>query len=209
MKKFIWTLFAALAFTSLAVGVAQAQALTPEQKVELANKMITEHNWEAAKKILASTDGVEVSLSSATPSAPIEKRVVANAREWSELGTNLGTALVATAKELGMAASEFANTPLGKVTVGVVTYKVIGKELVRTFLALLIFPFGVFIALKMYKVCAIVDIEYEQRTLFWGAVSFKTVKKIRYTDGEAVFGAVALTLVTSGLTIGAVAAMLP
>lgn len=54
-----------------------------------------------------------------------------SAKEWADWGTNMGRAISSTAKELGVAVDEFSRTSVGKITMAVIVYKVIGKEVLR------------------------------------------------------------------------------
>lgn len=51
--------------------------------------------------------------------------------QWTTLGTNLGQAIGATAKELSIGVNEFIKTPIGKVTAAVIIWKVVGRDIWR------------------------------------------------------------------------------
>lgn len=51
--------------------------------------------------------------------------------EYAKLGKDLGVGLASTAKELGVAANEFAQTPLGHVAMLLIIYKVIGSSIIH------------------------------------------------------------------------------
>jgi hypothetical protein len=118
MKKLL-TLTLAL-FVSLAAVAGTAQdatsvdvsKLTPAQKAE-ALKYVA--NLEATK----------------ADSANLSEKAREEVGKWGELGVGMGRAAVAAAKEVGVAANEFVQTPLGKVTMAVVAYKVIGKDIIK------------------------------------------------------------------------------
>jgi hypothetical protein len=180
-----------VSFTTFAIYTPDAPPVTqttPAQREEIVRDLINSGQWDAAKRVL--NKGQETAP---TPeSIPIEKRVLNNATEWATLGTNLGSALVATSKELGMAAAEFANTPLGRVTTAILAYKIIGKDIIRTIFAAIIFVAGLLILPKIYQYCMYSSIEYEFRPIFWGLTDIRRIKtaKIYNSDGEfAGFGA--------------------
>lgn len=50
--------------------------------------------------------------------------------EWTEWGQGMGVAIAATAKELGVAVEDFSQTGVGKVTIAVIVYKVIGDDVI-------------------------------------------------------------------------------
>lgn len=91
--------------------------------------------------------------------------------KWGELGVGMGRAAVAAAKEVGVAANEFVQTPLGKVTMGVVVYKVIGHDVIKFFVGGAILVTFTIAAL----VCAFGmrgrkgEVKYETKPTLWGA----------------------------------------
>ena len=52
------------------------------------------------------------------------------AKEWAEVGQAIGIGLVATASELGMSVDKLMTTTTGKLAVGVIIYKVAGKDII-------------------------------------------------------------------------------
>lgn len=52
------------------------------------------------------------------------------AEAWTTLGSNVGLALIGAAKEIGVAANDFAATDLGKVVTFIVVFKLIGESLI-------------------------------------------------------------------------------
>lgn len=51
-------------------------------------------------------------------------------KQWADIGTAIGSGLASSAKELGIAANEFANTPVGKFTVFLIAWHFIGQKLI-------------------------------------------------------------------------------
>lgn len=51
--------------------------------------------------------------------------------QWAENGKGIGIAIGSAAKELGLAADAFLKTDAGKITVAMVAWKVMGKDVVR------------------------------------------------------------------------------
>lgn len=83
-------------------------------------------------------------------------------REWAELGQSVGVALVATAKELGIAVDDFSQTGIGKVTIAVIVWKIMGKEVVRTVISVIYLIIGVWLWNHYFrKLCVIKSIAYE------------------------------------------------
>lgn len=54
---------------------------------------------------------------------------------WAEVANAVGTGVAQTAESLGVAANEFVDTPVGKMTAFVIIYQFIGKDLVRLIVA--------------------------------------------------------------------------
>jgi hypothetical protein len=91
------------------------------------------------------------------------QRALETAKEWSELGTGVGTALVSVSKELGMAADEFSQTSVGKITVAVIVWKVMGAEVVRKLSAILFLFVAIPLWMKYFRKLAVVEsIEYHE-----------------------------------------------
>lgn len=96
------------------ISTVDVRSLTNEQKLEILSKI-------AAAKVASPTATV----------ANVSETDRTELSEWGDLGAGMGRAAVAAAKEVGVAANEFVQTPLGKVTMAVVLYKVIGRDVVK------------------------------------------------------------------------------
>lgn len=108
MKKIIMWLMLALSMSAFA-EVSMTEGLTKEQVAELA---------ATAAKMKATPVNV---------SATVRKE----AEAWGELGGNVGKAMVGAAKEIGIAANDFASTGLGKVVTAIVVYKLVGYAMIK------------------------------------------------------------------------------
>ena len=140
-------LMIAASFLLMSLGHA-AQPAVNDEKYQL--------NDEQKTQVLAMLDDMNKQAAAKNSKAPNTSEVVREeAAKWGELGTNMGRAAVGAAKEIGMAANEFVSTPLGKVTMGIVIYKVIGKDIIKFVMGLgiLIFFFTTghyFLRMKRY-----------------------------------------------------------
>ena len=112
-----------LVFTLLLPGIAGAQSsvstkgLTDEQKAQLALQaaQMNAQNEQEQSTILPSTlDPKELN-------------------EWVDLGKNIGLAVAATAKELGVASDTFLESTTGKITVVLIVWKVMGEDIIGVF----------------------------------------------------------------------------
>lgn len=167
MKKF----FAAVA-VALACFMAPAIASTSAENIQAldVSKLTNEQKAELMSKA--------VSMQQEVRKAPvnISQTVRTEASAWADLGTNMGRAAVATARELGMAANEFVNTPLGKLTMGIVIFKVMGMELAGLVIgaSILIFMLSLalyFVLRKDYKG----EVQYENIPVFFGLYTRRVV----------------------------------
>lgn len=145
MKKI---LMIAASFLLMSLGHA-AQMDVNDEKYKL--------NDEQKTQVIAMLDDMNKQAAAKNPKAPNTSEVVREeAAKWGELGTNMGRAAVGAAKEIGMAANEFVSTPLGKVTMGIVIYKVIGKDIIKFIMgfSILVFFFTTghyFLRMKRYS----------------------------------------------------------
>ena len=101
-----------------------------------------------------------------------------DAEEWVDWGTGIGKAISATAAELGVAVDDFSRTGVGKITIGVIVYKVIGKEVVRFFSGIFLF-FMVIIIWAKYLRRPFEELEYHEN----GKLKSRKWKK-PVSDGE-------------------------
>src|SRR4051812_40589099 len=111
-------LFAIMATLMLMTGPVLAKQVTIDVPGELTDQQKAELQLEATKKIVDNPPGV---ISASAP----EK-----VKEWVDIGTAIGSGLASSAKELGIAANEFANTPVGKFTVFMIAWHFIGQDFV-------------------------------------------------------------------------------
>jgi hypothetical protein len=88
--------------------------LTQEQKAELA--------LQAAKLVTANKNA-----NNGVP-APV---AVDTVKKWADIGTAIGSSLASSARQLGVAANDFAQTPVGKLTMAVIVWHFIGGQLVH------------------------------------------------------------------------------
>jgi hypothetical protein len=89
-------------------------------------------------------------LSEAKPIA-IAKAVQTEASEWSALGQNMGIAMIAMSRELGIAVSEFAQTDIGKVATAVIVYKIIGASIIKQIVGFLFLTVGLFAVYRAWR----------------------------------------------------------
>lgn len=87
----------------------------------------------------------------------------ASMNEWAEWGQNMGVALAATAKELGVAVDDFSKTTVGKVTIAVIVYKIIGKEILKFMTGMFCLVVGICLWTYFYRrMCMFESISYHE-----------------------------------------------
>ena len=70
---------------------------------------------------------------------------------WVQVGSNLGKGLAATAKELGVAVNEFANTPIGKLATVLIVWHIMGSTIVHIVGAILFWCLGFYAIRFIYN----------------------------------------------------------
>lgn len=160
MKKLF--LIFALALGLMGGAHAQNDGLTAEQRAQVA--AWTAENKDPANKVVN-----------------VSKTVRTEAREW---GTLLGEAVVSGAKQLNIAAEDFSNTTIGKVTIAVVVYKVLGRDVVRFtsgFLIWIAVLFAGWHVMRGWRSKVVPDgYTVELRPVFWGLFEVRRKTNIQY-----------------------------
>lgn len=72
-----------------------------------------------------------------------ETKDLDKAKQWVEFGEMIGKAIGSTAKELNVAVNEFVQTPVGKMALVLIVWKVAGREVFKFGLGFLWLVFGV------------------------------------------------------------------
>jgi hypothetical protein len=140
------------------------------------------------------------------------KNISAGTREeltaWGQLGQDLGKGLVSAAKEVGVAASEFSQTPLGKIVTFILVFKLIGADILGVLIGIPIMIAGIYFGVKIMNTPKDIKYEHVDRAYFWGMFTIrqKYVKeKIMHHDQSdyqvAGLLVIAIALVVSLFTI--------
>lgn len=177
MKKVFAVIAMSVALSATAAQTIDTSKLTPEQITTL-SKQVQEMTKEP----------VNVSAS-----------VRKEAEAWGELGANMGKAMVGAAKEVGVAANEFSQTPLGQVVVFMAAYKIIGHDMLGVIVGLGILVFGYSLAIWIFITRRWSDVKYEYEPVLWGL--FKRQRVVQsHTDSDVVTGKVISGLILLALT---------
>lgn len=202
MKKSLLSfipMLAALFFMALMTNHAYAQTnpqtinsidvskLTPEQKTQLLGQVAD------LQKQASNPTNISTSLRN-------------EASQWGELGANMGRATVAAAKEVGLAANDFAQTPLGKIIIAIVVYKIIGINILHVVYGVIILTIGLGLSLYFILKSKYSEVEYENIPVLWGLYVRRVVKN-GHKDCDIVLHnyLAALLCATVGVFVGTVA----
>ena len=84
--------------------------------------------------------------------------------QYATLGAQIGEAFAETAERLGVAANDFVQTPVGKLTVALIVYKIIGKDVIGFVVGSLFLIVGTIIWLYVFRrMCLVAYIEYDEK----------------------------------------------
>lgn len=108
--------------------------------------------------------------------------------EWAELGARVGVGIAAAAKELGIAAAEFSQTPIGKVIVAVLVFKMVGKTVILSIVGLSLLIVSVPLGMKFIRRQQIPTGEYTQQNIFGFSRDVPTYTYIEHEDYQIIFG---------------------
>ncbi len=108
--------------------------------------------------------------------------------EWAELGARVGVGIAAAAKELGIAAAEFSQTPIGKVVVAVLVFKVIGKTVILVVVGLTLLFVTVPLGMKFIRKQKIPTGEYTKQNIFGWTRDVPTYRYVEHEDYQILFG---------------------
>jgi hypothetical protein len=128
--------------------------------------------------------------------------------EWAEVGKAVGVAIGATAKELNLEVNNFAQTPVGRLTMALVIWKVLGGTILGMILGLLLLSIGIYWVSKLYDERFLYV--YEQHPIFFGLINRTIVKeknlKDRYTmsEGQWFCTIIAIVITAVGIVVSIV-----
>lgn len=136
-------------------------------------------------------------------SAAVRKETAA----WASLGSNIGTAMVSAAKELGLAANEFAQTNLGRVVTAIVVYKVVGRDFLGVIVGAGIMLFGYGLIIWVFMTRRFGDCKYEYHPVLWGMFQRQKLVEYKVSDDAVLYRfwfAVALAIATTAVGLNTI-----
>jgi hypothetical protein len=148
----------------LFMTMTMAMAVTPHDMSKLSEVQKAELALQVAKQ-------VEEAGSVTSP-----KQV----KEWVSYGSEIGKAMAGAARELGVVANEFIQTPAGQITMAMIVWKIMGHDIVHVGLALIMFFTLVPGWFYMFnRMCVVKGYEYLTREIDGKT---KTIKVKKYYD---------------------------
>lgn len=184
MKRFyvfVISLFMAISFAHAAIEVPDVSTMSTEQ-VEMMKKQI------------------ELREQSTTSTA-------STVSEWAKVGKNIGEGLVGAAKELGIAANEFANTNVGKMTIAVLLWYFFGKSMIMLAF-IIIYPITIPFIIRYLK-DIIIGYTYKSKTYvnMFGKETTTQIKDYNEATSDQILGMIILTIVLIAIEILFIAAL--
>jgi hypothetical protein len=154
-----------------------------------------------------SLDGLTVEQAAQIRAIAAQKNTAVVIREeteaWVKIGQNVGSAMLGAAREIGVAAVDFAKTPLGTMVCVLIVIKMFGTFIFATLAGAVIFSFGV-LALWYGQKRIITKPIYKQVPVLWGFWSISKIEKYedaRLTENMAGF---ICTLPVIAMVVGAI-----
>lgn len=127
-----------------------------------------------------------------------------------ELGRIIGSGLVATARELGIAANDFAKSDLGKVVMYILIWKYLGHDLLGVAVGVPLLISAVFIGLRLIRTASWESTirEYATTPVLWGLFTVKRliknerVKRENLSDADNWQIAAGYITMVAGVVVG-------
>lgn len=105
---------------------------------------------------------------------------------WVKVGAGVGQMLVGTAKELGMAATEFINTPIGKWAFALGIWYLFGSQIMHVVIACILMVVCVVLIKRVEKNCVTITTKYDaERTDLFGRSRVVEVRKGEMSETAA------------------------
>jgi hypothetical protein len=173
MKKALIGLFAAL-FLTVSVGAFAAATATPQT---LSLEGLTA---DQVKAVESQVREAKSQVSNAKRSLDPDLTMLDKA---AELGRIIGSGMVATARELGMAANDFAKSDLGRVVMVVLVWKYMGQDILGVMVGVPFLIVGVTLGLHLVRRASLETVvkEYAMAPVLFGLFTVKRVIKDQRT----------------------------
>jgi hypothetical protein len=128
----------------------------------------------------------------------ISAAVRQEAGAWGDMGANMGKAMVGAAKEMGVAANDFSQTSLGKVTVAIVVYKIIGRDILKMISGFLVLLGGSVLTTYLLRTKSFGDATYENKPALFGLYNRRYLLTYETNNDQTALKMIALVVVIGG-----------
>lgn len=172
MKKLIAAVLLATTTLMAASQTIDTSGLTEQQIQEIAAK--------AAELKAKNPEGAVAAAQD------VSKAIRTEAGAWGELGVNMGKAMVGAAKEVGVAANEFAATDFGKIVTFMVVYKYIGEEVLSIIFGSGVMIIGTILSIWLARSLVWYSVKYEYRPVLWGLYNKKVPIEIETSEDATI-----------------------
>jgi hypothetical protein len=181
-----------------AVPMAHADNFQVYTQGSLTQAQTAQLQAEAAKMAAANAANSNPQSRAAAPT-DTAKRV----EEWVNIGTAIGSGLAASAKQLGIAANQFATTPVGKITIFLIAWHFLGNTILHVVSSLIWFLTWIPVLIWYYKTNGFVL----EKTVYEKGAGPNGVSKVinrtpkQMTEGKAAMGVIMFLVAVFGCCI--------
>lgn len=127
MKRVLFVLLALIGLAMSAPAFAIQQQQQPSDTEQLLTT-VTKLDADQKAKLLDAAQHIQKG-----------DTAVSQTKEWVDIGASLGQALASTAKEMNIAVNDFAKSPVGKLAIGLIIWKMLGGAIIHFLGALFCF----------------------------------------------------------------------
>jgi energy-coupling factor transporter transmembrane protein EcfT len=177
---------------------AFAEASATQQVVDASKEKLA---VELAKIEVSKAEAIAKAKEATIPTVPTSEKVMAASTtaltvttQWAEAGKGLAVGIVSAAKEAGVAVNEFSTSPVGKITTGIIIWKMMGKDILAIITSVSILLLGVPFVWFVYSNVQIISYKYEDK-IGWFGRTYRQKTEVVKREGFEDF------LVTAGMII--------
>lgn len=156
------------------------------------NSDLTEAQIAAIKAQVATMESDALSAAEKAATAVIDNPETV--KQWAEMSSAIAQGVGDTAKELGVAANEFLDSPAGLITVVLIAYHFLGTDFIGVIAMFLIFPTLLFVYFRVIRWIRIESVTYNDEKAHWYSPRGKTVN-IKAFDSEQMVAFIVTNIV--------------
>lgn len=118
--------------------------------------------------------------------------------KWADVSLAISNGIVDTAAKLGVEANKFASTSLGKLTVVLIVWKVMGKSIIFILLGFVFIASAPFVVPRVWFWVSTADVTYTDKKTWYGR-EYRVVASRTSRDGEF---SLIIPVACAGATLG-------